>query len=81
MYVCLCHGVTGAEVCDAVARGAQTSKHIAMACGAGSDCGRCKRTIRAIIAEQMGGPEAAGRTALGIPATDRSTVRRGEPAA
>ena len=81
MYVCLCHGVTGAEVCDAVARGAQTSKHVAMACGAGSDCGRCKRTIRAIIAEETGRPEAAGRTGLGIPGVTRQTHRQGEPAA
>ncbi|HEY5855880.1 MAG TPA: (2Fe-2S)-binding protein [Aldersonia sp.] len=80
MYVCLCHGVTGAEVCDAVARGAQTSKHVAMACGAGSDCGRCKRTIRAIIAEQTG-PDAAARTAVGIPGIGGRTDRRGEPAA
>ena len=81
MYVCLCHGVTGAEVCDAVAHGAQTSKRVAMACGAGSDCGRCKHTIRAIIAEETGRPEAAGRTGLAIPGTGHRAQRRGEPAA
>jgi bacterioferritin-associated ferredoxin len=49
MYVCLCEGVTSQTVSDAVARGASTSKEVAAACGAGLDCGRCRRTLRAII--------------------------------
>ncbi|OBG76990.1 (2Fe-2S)-binding protein [Mycobacterium sp. E2462] len=50
MYVCLCVGATNQTVCDVVARGASTSKEVAAACGAGADCGRCRRTLRAIIA-------------------------------
>lgn len=50
MYVCLCTGVTSQVVVDLVAAGADTSKKIADACGAGADCGRCRRTVRAIIA-------------------------------
>jgi bacterioferritin-associated ferredoxin len=50
MYVCLCVGATNQTVSDAVARGASTSKEIAAACGAGTDCGRCRHTLRAIIA-------------------------------
>jgi bacterioferritin-associated ferredoxin len=50
MFVCLCTGVTSQVVSDLVAAGATTSKEIADACGAGSDCGRCRRTVRAIIA-------------------------------
>jgi bacterioferritin-associated ferredoxin len=49
MFVCLCTGVTSKTVTDLVASGASSSKQIADACGAGSDCGRCKRTVRAII--------------------------------
>ncbi|WP_099023773.1 (2Fe-2S)-binding protein [Mycolicibacterium palauense] len=49
MYVCLCRGVTSHTVADAVAAGATTSKEVAAACGAGSDCGRCRRSVRAII--------------------------------
>lgn len=49
MFVCLCTGVTSKAVTDLVASGASTSKQIAEACGAGSDCGRCRRTLRAII--------------------------------
>jgi len=50
MYVCLCVGVTSQAVTEAVAGGALTSKEIAKVCGAGSVCGRCWRTVRAIIA-------------------------------
>ena len=50
MFVCLCVGVTSHDVDEALARGATTSKQIAEACGAGGDCGRCRRTLRAMIA-------------------------------
>ena len=46
MFVCLCTGATR----HVVAGGACTSKQVAEACGAGADCGRCRRTVRAIIA-------------------------------
>ncbi|ATA28646.1 hypothetical protein MLM_2271 [Mycobacterium lepraemurium] len=50
MYVCLCVRATNQTVSEVVARGATTSKEIAAACGAGGDCGRCRRTLRAILA-------------------------------
>jgi bacterioferritin-associated ferredoxin len=43
-------GITSHDVNECVANGATTSKQIAEACGAGGDCGRCRRTLRAIIA-------------------------------
>ncbi|HKP42325.1 (2Fe-2S)-binding protein [Mycobacterium sp.] len=49
MYVCLCLGVTSDTVRRAVEAGASTSKQVADVCGAGSQCGRCRRTVRAII--------------------------------
>jgi bacterioferritin-associated ferredoxin len=49
MFVCLCTGVTSQVVREVVANGASTSKEVAAVCGAGSECGRCKRTVRAII--------------------------------
>jgi bacterioferritin-associated ferredoxin len=49
MFVCLCNGVTNETVVSAVAAGATTCKLVATACGAGSECGRCRRTIRSII--------------------------------
>ena len=53
MFVCLCTGATSQCVADAVARGACTSKQVAEACGAGTDCGRCRHTVRAIIASEQ----------------------------
>jgi bacterioferritin-associated ferredoxin len=40
-------------VSDAVAAGASTSKEVAAACGAGTDCGRCRCTVRGIIAATL----------------------------
>ncbi len=56
MFVCLCTGTTTHVVNEVVANGARTSREIAAACGAGGDCGRCRRTLRAIIAAH---PESA----------------------
>jgi bacterioferritin-associated ferredoxin len=67
MYVCLCVGVTSQTVVDAVAGGASTSKQVAASCGAGSECGRCRRTVRAIIA-------AARNSAPACPGTGRIGV-------
>ncbi|MDV3134532.1 MULTISPECIES: bacterioferritin-associated ferredoxin [Mycobacterium] len=49
MYVCLCQGVTNDTVSAAIVAGARTTKQVAAASGAGSECGRCCRTIRSII--------------------------------
>jgi bacterioferritin-associated ferredoxin len=49
MFVCLCNGVTSHVVADAIATGASTTNDVAKACGAGADCGRCRRTVRAIL--------------------------------
>lgn len=49
MYVCSCHGITNHRVAQVVAQGACSSKAVAAACGAGSDCGRCRHTVRALI--------------------------------
>lgn len=61
MYVCLCLGVTNQAVADAVAAGAATSKQVADACGAGSQCGRCRRTIRAIVSSSQSATSESGR--------------------
>ena len=36
-------------VSEAIARGASTSKQVALACGAGLDCGRCLRNVKEIV--------------------------------
>ena len=53
VYVCLCVGATSQAVAEAVERGASTSNAITAACGAGGDCGLCRRTLRAIIARTL----------------------------
>ncbi|MGB8387850.1 (2Fe-2S)-binding protein [Mycobacterium sp.] len=58
MFVCLCNGVTSHVVAEAVAAGASTTNDVARACGAGADCGRCRRTIQAILRSS-----SPGRTA------------------
>ena len=50
MFVCLCNGITSQMVADAAAAGASSTKDVAQACGAGADCGRCRRTVRTILA-------------------------------
>jgi bacterioferritin-associated ferredoxin len=64
MFVCLCTGATSQVVSECVDKGASTSKEVATACGAGSECGRCKRTVRAIIEAHFannGAPSPASR--------------------
>jgi bacterioferritin-associated ferredoxin len=63
MFVCLCTGTTTQVVDEVVASGATTSKEIAEACGAGGDCGRCRRTLRAMIAAHRNGGEPSGAVA------------------
>ncbi|MBX9981020.1 MAG: (2Fe-2S)-binding protein [Mycobacterium sp.] len=57
MFVCLCNGITSQMVADAVAAGAATTNQVAAACGAGADCGRCRRTVRAILTSGSVGSE------------------------
>jgi len=49
MFVCLCNGITSQAVADAIANGASTTNEIAAACGAGAECGRCRRTLRSLL--------------------------------
>jgi bacterioferritin-associated ferredoxin len=55
MFVCLCNGITSQVVADAIANGASTTNQIATACGAGADCGRCRRTLRSLLGVQRRG--------------------------
>lgn len=55
MFVCLCSGATAQHVLEAVAMGATSSQEVADRCGAGSQCGLCRRTVRAILADRGDG--------------------------
>jgi bacterioferritin-associated ferredoxin len=54
MFVCLCNGITSQVVADAIAGGASTTNQIAAACGAGADCGPCRRTLRLLLGAPNG---------------------------
>jgi bacterioferritin-associated ferredoxin len=72
-------GVTSHDVDKVVANGACTSKQITEACGAGGDCGRCRRTLRAIIDthhDAAGCPSKNNCTKKSV-TTDRLAVRPG----
>jgi bacterioferritin-associated ferredoxin len=49
VFVCLCNGITSQVVADA----------IAAACGAGADCGRCRRTLRNLLGTPNDGRSGA----------------------
>jgi bacterioferritin-associated ferredoxin len=67
MYVCLCNAVTSQLVTEAITNGHTTTKKVAAATCAGDTCGRCKATIRQLIAACQAGtvndaPRPAART-------------------
>ncbi|NLE78342.1 (2Fe-2S)-binding protein [Mycolicibacterium holsaticum] len=47
-----------------MASGARTSQQVSDACGARSDCGRCRRTIRAIIESASSKTESGRRSTV-----------------
>jgi bacterioferritin-associated ferredoxin len=49
VFVCLCNGINSQVVADVIAKGASTTNQIAASCGAGADCGRCRRTLRSLL--------------------------------
>jgi bacterioferritin-associated ferredoxin len=54
VFVCLCNGITSQVVAEAIADGASTTNQIAAVCGAGAECGRCRRTLRALLGTPNG---------------------------
>ena len=61
VFVCLCNGITNQVVAEAIADGASTTNQIAAACGAGAECGRCRRTLRLLLGAS-GGDRNGART-------------------
>jgi bacterioferritin-associated ferredoxin len=46
MILCICQSVTDREVDAAIRDGAHSLADVSQACGAGGDCGSCRRSIR-----------------------------------
>lgn len=78
MIVCHCAVVNDAEIRSAIVQGATSVPAVAGACGAGSFCGGCVRTIARLLSEQGGLPPNAylgdGRSATDGPARMGSDV-------
>ena len=56
MIVCHCKAVSDRTVRTVVRAGADTSRQVALACGAGRSCGGCRPAIAELIAEEQGQP-------------------------
>jgi bacterioferritin-associated ferredoxin len=52
MYVCVCRAVTLSRIRSLAMAGATTLEAVEAACGAGGDCGTCRREIAGILGEQ-----------------------------
>lgn len=49
MIVCHCHRVTHRTVLNVVEQGASSLEEVGRACGAGTGCGGCKKTLEGLI--------------------------------
>ncbi|MCH2185946.1 (2Fe-2S)-binding protein [Myxococcota bacterium] len=56
MMVCHCNGVSDRAIRQAVRNGASTRSEVARACGAGSRCGGCLRTVSELIRHEGAHP-------------------------
>jgi bacterioferritin-associated ferredoxin len=52
MIVCICRNVCERAIRHAIGEGAATVRDVATRCGAGTDCGSCRRDVALLIAEQ-----------------------------
>ena len=59
MYVCICAGVTEAELHACVDGGADTVETVADRCAAGTGCGTCVERLCQLIAQRVPGATQA----------------------
>jgi bacterioferritin-associated ferredoxin len=52
VFACICRAVTSDQVNAAIDEGAATVGAVGAATGAGTDCGTCRRRIRAMIGDR-----------------------------
>jgi|RhiMetdeSRZDD1v2_1073273.scaffolds.fasta_scaffold350210_1 bacterioferritin-associated ferredoxin len=58
MIVCLCRGLSTADILETVAVGAVTVEDVGDACGAGTDCRTCCDTLAQLLADAREGAYA-----------------------
>jgi bacterioferritin-associated ferredoxin len=63
VIICLCRGVSAADVRRVLAAGACSAEAITAACGAGGDCGACTVMLADLVAESEAALICAGSRA------------------
>lgn len=53
MYVCLCKGITDAQIREAVSTGAESIREVRDQLGVMSQCGKCSTLAREIVKETL----------------------------
>jgi bacterioferritin-associated ferredoxin len=51
MWVCLCEAVNSSTIKEVIAAGARTTEQVGKICRAGTICGRCRKSISALLNE------------------------------
>lgn len=52
MIVCICEGISDREIRGAIGAGCQSIKAIGQSCGAGTDCGQCRSSLREMLSRR-----------------------------
>jgi bacterioferritin-associated ferredoxin len=63
MFVCICRAVPLSRVRSAVEQGARTVDEVELTCGAGGDCGTCRKEIADLLGTWHRQSDAGGRAA------------------
>ena len=60
MLVCHCRRVSDAQIASAVSAGAVDPRSVVRATHAGTGCGGCLQSLRAVIEQALGAPSRSG---------------------
>lgn len=66
MIVCICEGVSDREILRVIKEGARSLVDIRKACGAGSQCGRCKEYLKCMLNDNKTVDEQNGCAIEGV---------------
>lgn len=61
MTICLCNGLTDAQVAEAIRQGARRPRDVHAPCGCGARCGHCAADIRAALRDAASIPAKQDR--------------------
>jgi bacterioferritin-associated ferredoxin len=81
LIVCLCKGLCEKKLGKVIDEGASTVREVGRRCGAGTDCGSCRRQIAELIGARSEAPRGGPVAALVRLIGERSEVLRGGCAA